>query len=157
MNWSKIFRRIFSAIFVVAILFCNSVSAEIYTSEGSYIMSEGENLGVAKERAKADAMRNATEKAGIYVKSYTRTRNLVLEEDVVETMTSNILKLVEEPKFLPYEQLNNLEGLLIRVVVKVQIDDLDILRWLNKSEQEKSTFVAQNEALRKTNRFQLSN
>lgn len=96
-------------------------------------------------------MRNAAEKAGVYVKSYTRARNFELEEDIIETMTANILKLVEAPKFLPYEQLDNLEGLLIRVVVKVQIDDSDINRWLNKNEQEKSTLVAQNEALRKAN------
>ena len=62
-------------------------------------MSEGENLGVSKERAKADAMRNASEKAGVYVKNYTRTKNLTLEEDIIETMTANILKLVEDPKF----------------------------------------------------------
>lgn len=113
-------------------------------------MSEGENLGVSKERAKADAMRNATEKAGVYVKNYTRTKNLTLEEDIIETMTANILKLVEDPKFLPYEQLDNLEGLLIRVIVKVQIDDSDIMRWLNKDEQEKSELVSQMEALRKS-------
>lgn len=114
-------------------------------------MNEGENLGVAKERAKADAMRNACEKAGTYVKSYSLARNLELEEDIIETMTANIVKLVESPSFLPYEQLDNLEGLLISVTIKVQIDSSDITRWLNKNNNEKSALVAENEALRKTN------
>lgn len=106
-------------LFFVAIMTFAAVShAEIYIGEGSYCMSEGENLGVAKERAKADAMRNACEKAGTYVKSYSRARNLELEEDIIETMTANILKLLEE-KYLPYEQLDNLEGLMIRIVIKV--------------------------------------
>ena len=148
MAWSKIFRPL---VVVMILFFASAAHAEIYTGEGKYVMSEGENLGVAKERAKADAMQNAAEKAGTYVRSYSRSKNFELEENVIETMTSNILKLIEEPKFLPYEQLDNLEGLLIRVIVKVQIDDSDINRWLNKDDKEKSELVSQNEALRKAN------
>lgn len=155
MAWRKIFRRMVSVLFVISILsFASITHAEIYTGEGSYIMSEGENLGVAKERAKAYAMRNASEKAGTYVKSYKRTKNLMLEEDIIETMTANILKLVENPKFSPLKELENLEGILVHVVVKVQIDDSDINRWLNKDEQEKTTLVSQMEALRKANEEQ---
>ena len=155
MNLRKNFRRAVSMLVIVSIMLFSAVThAEIYTGEGSYIMSEGENLSVAKERAKADAMRNAAEKAGTYVKSYSRSKNFELEEDIIETMTANILKLVEAPKFLPYEQLDNLEGLLIRVIVKVQIDDSDINRWLNKDDSEKSTLVSQMEALRKANEEQ---
>ncbi|MBR4151809.1 MAG: tetratricopeptide repeat protein [Selenomonadaceae bacterium] len=155
MNWRKIFRRTVSILFAVSIMLFAAVShAEIYIGEGSYCMSEGENLGVAKERAKADAMRYACEQAGVYVKSYSRERNFELEEDVIETITANIIKLVEEPHFLPYEQIDNMEGLLIRVTVKAQIDDSDITRWLNKDEQEKSTLVSQMEALRKANEEQ---
>ena len=142
-------------LFIVSImLFASATHAEIYTGEGSYIMSEGENLGVAKERAKADAMRNASEKAGTHVKSYTRTKNLMLEEDIIETMTANILKLIGNPNFSPLKEVDNLEGVLIHVIVQVQIDDSDILRWLNKDSQEKSTLVSQNEDLRKANEEQ---
>ena len=135
MNRGNFFRCGFIALLgVIFALNASIACAEVYIGEGSYIMSEDENLGVAKERAKSDAMRNAAEKAGVYVKNYTRTKNLMLEEDIIETITANILKLVENPKFLSYEQLDNLEGLLIRVIVKVQIDDSDINRWLNKNE-----------------------
>lgn len=152
MNWQKIFRRIvFMSLIVLSLSFATVTHAEIYSGKGSYVMNEVENLSVAKERAKADAMRNASEKAGVYVKSYARTRNFELEEDIIETITANILKLVESPKFLPYEQVDNLEGLMIHVTVKVEIDDSDINRWLNKNEQEKAELVAQNEALRKAN------
>ena len=134
----------------VALMFIAAVThAEIYTAEGTYVMSEGENLGVAKERAKADAMRYACEQAGVYVKTYSRMKNLKLEEDVIETMTANILKLVEEPHFYPLKEVDNLEGVLIRVTIKAQIDDSDITRWLNKDSQEKSNQVSENESLRK--------
>ena len=100
-------------------------------------MSKVETLEVARERAKA----------GVYVKSYSRSKNFELEEDIIETMTANILKLIEKPVFKMLEEVDNLEGVMIRVTVKVQIDDSDITRWLNKSEQEKSTLVSQMEAL----------
>ena len=155
MNLRKILRRTVSMLFGISIMFFSAVThAEIYSGEGSYIMSEGENLGVAKERAKADAMQNAAEKAGTYVKSYARSKNFELEELIIETMTANILKLIESPDFSPLKELDNLEGVLIHVVVKVQIDDSDINRWLDKDEQEKSELVAQMEALRKANEEQ---
>ena len=155
MNGGNFFRRIFSTLLIVAIMiFGTTAHAEIYVGEGSYVMSEGENLGVAKERAKSDAMRSACEQAGVYVKSYTRVKNLALEEDVIETMTANILKLVEAPHFHPLETVDNLEGVLIRCTVKAQIDDSDITRWLDKDEQERSTLVSQMEALRRANEEQ---
>lgn len=155
MFWRKIFRRTISLLFIVSIMsFAAITRAEIYTGEVSYVMSEGENLGVAKERAKADAMRNASEQACVYVKNYSRMKNFKLEEDVIETITATILKLIGTPNFFPLETVDNLEGVLIHVVVKVEVDDSDITRWLNKTEQEKSLLVSQMEALRKANEEQ---
>lgn len=157
MTCTKSFQRAMMMLIILSTLLFAAVShAEIqtYTGEGIYIMSEGENLGVAKERAKADAMRNACEKAGVYVEGRTEVQNFIVTKDEVTTMTSNILKLVEEPHFYPLEELDNLEGIKIRVTVKAQIDDADITRWLNKGSQEKSSLVSQNEALRKANKEQ---
>ena len=45
MNWRKIFRQTLFAPVIAAILLVHAVShAEIYTAEGSYVMSEVENL-----------------------------------------------------------------------------------------------------------------
>ena len=68
----KFFWQLATTLTILSTLLFATVShAEIqtYTGEGIYIMSEGENLGVAKERAKANAMRNACEQAGVYVES----------------------------------------------------------------------------------------
>ena len=88
---------------------------QTYTGEGSYVMSEGENLGVAKERAKVDAMRNAQEQVGVFVKSFSQTKNFELVDDEVIAIASSVLKLVEEPHFYPVQEVANLEELLIRV------------------------------------------
>ena len=152
MNLKEIFRRAVSILFIVSILsFAAITHAEIYTGEGSYVMSDGENLSVAKERAKADAMQNAQEKAGTYIQRVSKTKNFELVEDEVIAISSSIVKLIENPYFYPVEKVANLGGFLIRVTVKVQIDNANIIGWLNKDEQEKSTLVAQNDALRKAN------
>ena len=76
MNRGNFFRRAVSMLFAVTIMLFAAIShAEIYIGEDSYVMSKVETLEIARERAKADAMRNATEKAGVYVKSYSRSRD----------------------------------------------------------------------------------
>ena len=150
MIWRNFLRRTLSALFIASIMLCNAAHAEIYTAMGEYIMSEGENLGIAKERAKKDAMRLACEQAGVYVKSYSRMKNFSLEADVIETMTANIIKLVVEPDYKS-EIVGNLEGYRIIATITAQIDDSDINRWLNKDSQQISELVAQMEALRKAN------
>ena len=118
-----------------------------YTGVGEYYMSDFETPEIAKQRAKQRAERNACEKAGVYVKSFSRTINFELDEDVIETMTSGILKIVD----VQYHRENSDDTTLFRVTIQAQIDDADITKWLKKDSQEISTLVSQNEALRKSN------
>ena len=154
MNFAKIFRRVTPILFAGTILLASTTAdAEIqtYTGEGTYIMSEGENLGVAKERAKADAMRNACEQAGTFVESTTQVVNMMVTKDEITTMTGGIVKLLEDPTYAPLKELDNLEGVLIHVTVKVSIDSEDVLKWLKKSSGERAQLVSQMDALRKSN------
>ena len=154
MNVAKLFRRLTPILFAGTILFTSpTADAEIqtYTGEGTYIMSEGENLGVAKERAKADAMRNACEQAGTFVESTTQVANMMVTKDEITTMTGGIVKLLEDPTYAPLKELDNLEGVLIHVTVKVSIDSEDVLKWLKKTSGERAQLVSQMEALRKSN------
>ena len=147
----KFFRRALTAIFVFAFMIsADVVGAEVktYTGVGEYYMSDFETPEIAKQRAKQRAERNACEKAGVYVKSFSRTINLELDEDVIETMTSGILKIVD----VQYHRENSdNDTTLFRVTIQAQIDDADIKNWLKKDSQEISTLVSQNEALRKSN------
>ena len=150
----KFFRQVFTAIFIVANIFIASVAqAEVqtYTSEGTYVMSKAETLEIARENAKADAMRYACEQAGVFVKSVSRQKKFDLVEDEIITIASTVIKLVEEPHFLPLEEVDNLNGLLIRVTIKAQVDSDDVFKWLEKDERERDALVSENEALRKAN------
>jgi tetratricopeptide (TPR) repeat protein len=62
-------------------------------AEGEYVMGEGETPEVAAEKAKKNAVRHAAEQAGAFVKSYSKVRNLTLEDDVVEVVANHAMKI----------------------------------------------------------------
>ena len=155
-----IFRRAVAALFLATILLVNAIShaeVKIYVGEGSYTMSDVETLEIARERAKADAIQNAREKAIVDVRSYLRSKNVSADDDLIETMTKNILKLVEEPHFYPPEKVDNERNVLIRVTVKAQIDDSDIMRWRNRDYKKIAVLIAQTKAIRDENEKQNRN
>ena len=75
-------------------------SAAIQTIEASgvYVMDSrlGETTEAATARAREDAKRAAAEKAGVYVESYSKMVNMVLEEDEVRTIAAQVLKIQGE-------------------------------------------------------------
>lgn len=140
MDRKNLFRRIVSTFFIVTVILFNAVThAETFIGEGFYSMCELEMLEIAKERAKAVAVRNAIEKSCPYVKSYTLTKNSNLDSAAVEFITVNVIKLTDEPHF-------NIEDMMIRVTVNAQIDDRDIERLLNMNIYEN---IIQYKALRR--------
>ena len=99
MIMGKVLFKIIYIFFMMIVLFCiptaPTVSAKKITvdSVGYYdVMDELDtDLSVAKERAKLDAMRNAVEKVGVYVESYTKTENLVVTVDEARVVAGKII------------------------------------------------------------------
>ena len=136
----KILACVVSVLAIVAVMtFGIAAHSEIYIGEGSYVMSAGEDLGVAKERAKVDALRNAIEKAGVYVKSYALAKNFNPNSDAVEVIAVNVVESAGEPHF-------NIENQIISVTVKAQVDDSEINRLLDMDLHEN---IIQYKALRR--------
>ena len=76
-----------------ALLFPCSAYAEVrtITAVGEYTMGEAETPLIAKERADQQAMRAASEQAGVYLESLTEVKNMKLTKD--EIMVSSISPL----------------------------------------------------------------
>lgn len=74
--------------------------AQIITveTEGTYLVGDGpdENINLAKELARREALRNASEKAGVYVQSYSVTKNNILSNDEITIISSNILQITKQ-------------------------------------------------------------
>lgn len=96
-------KKLFAGIFLAMsfyILPCPSVSAEVENIEatGSYTIGDNksENFSTAKENAYKEALRAAVERAGVYVESYSKVKNMVLTEDEIRTISGNILKITSK-------------------------------------------------------------
>ena len=87
-----------SAVFTLILLLClipicSHAGMKEIIAEGEYVMGEGETPEVAAEKAKKNAVRHAAEQAGAFVKSYTKVRNMTLEDDVVEVIANHAMKI----------------------------------------------------------------
>ncbi len=146
----KSLRKIFAAALVTGSLFAMPIAnAEIKTYEGTdeYIMSEFETIDTAKQRAKQKAERAAQEKAGVFVESNTEVVNLKVTRDEVRTMTGGILKIIDVVYQLT--PLSDGKSLIVRAIVKADIDSDDINKWLNRGMTERADVVAKNLELQK--------
>ena len=92
-NWNLI-----KDILVALLLLVTPVSAEIknVSAIGSYIAGASESLNDAKRHAREDALRIATEQAGILVSSYSKTKNLELTDDEVTTVATKFVRTSNE-------------------------------------------------------------
>ena len=143
-------KKFLSAALIVGSLLCGSnVNAEVrnYDGVGEYIMSDFETPDVAKQRAKMYAERNACEKAGVYVKSYSRTENFELVADEVESMTSGVLKVVSvEFKMVPMEEYG---GIMYRAIIVAEIDSASLDEWLSRDKSQRESRVEKNRELQR--------
>jgi len=143
-------KKFLASLLVAGSLFAMpTVNAEIKTYEGTdeYIMSEFETIDIAKQRAKQKAARNAQEKAGVFINSFSKTRDMELVEDEVIAITCGILSVVDVK--YDVKPLDDANGFSIRATVKANIETNDVNKWLEKSAREKSTIVIQNKELQK--------
>ena len=150
----KKFLVILAVIFLQQIFLVSISFAEIKTYVGveEYVMSEGENLGVSKERAKQKALRNIQEQSGFFISSYSRMNNFNLVEDEIVTISSGILKISD----VQYETttLPNATGISIRATVTATIDTEDVNKHFQKGTSERQEFSAKVRELQKANEEQ---
>ena len=123
-------RKRILAMVMMSLLFINVpayAAIEEIDASGQYTIGDGpdESISVAKERAKVDAMRQATEKAGVYVESYSKTVNAVLTEDEVRVIADNVLKVKSED-IKPVINSNNTITYVCDIKALVDTSKIDI-------------------------------
>lgn len=106
------------------------------TAEGEYVMGAGETMEVAEERAKKAAMQSAAEKAGAFVKSYTKVKNLSLESDVIEVIANHAMKVkVLEKKKTP---IGDLDAIKFYVKIEAKMTEEEIEANIDKVRKDQS-------------------
>ena len=67
-----------------------------YEGVGEDYPSQYENPNIAKMRAKQKAIQNARDKAGVALRSYSRSQNSELTDDDISAITSNSYEIIDE-------------------------------------------------------------
>lgn len=131
-------KNLYQKIAIGTILFSTIIaptSAERRTVEadGEYVIGYAyeESFAVASERARADALRNASEQAGVFVEGISEVENLVLTRDQVRTISTNILQVQGEPKVW-METIEDGKSARIRCHVVAIVDDDNIAASLQQ-------------------------
>ena len=117
----------FFTIFVALMIFLSGSTAfaseKLIEASGSYIMDSrlDETPASATARAREEAKRAAVEKAGVYLQSYSKTIDLELDTDIVQTVAARLLKIQDESNNVEVVEKNLLK---FTVTIKALVNDL---------------------------------
>ena len=118
-------KKFLATLVVVCSLFFMSAAqaeSETYTGEGKATMSEAETQEQIIERAKTYALRNAREKAGVYIRTRSELRDFELVEDDIITMTAGVLKITDTQ--IEKTLVNDAIQVFVTVTVIIDSDEL---------------------------------
>ena len=130
------------------------------TASDTAIFDFGEDdkqiINTVKNVAKMRAIQAAKEKAGIYIKSFSKTVNGVLTDDDISTYTSNNIQILDvQYKKVPV-QLHDADGndtgkigLMYEATVTAKIDTSYISTYIQQDYQEKIYMIQQNSSSQK--------
>ena len=92
MNKHRVTILIFMLLFAISQLCYAADNTVTIIAEGIYIMGDGETAAAAEQRAFENAKRSAIEQAGVYVESYSQTKNVQLSKDEVNIISSGLVR-----------------------------------------------------------------
>ena len=82
-------------------------------------------MSIAREEAHKDALRLATEKAGVFVQSYSKTHNQVLTEDEIQSISGNILA-VQNESYATSKTDDGYTLVTCHLTAYIQLDQVDL-------------------------------
>ena len=147
---TKIIYRLLPVLLIVfSLTFATVANAEvkIYDGVGQYVMSDFENQDIAKQRAQRRAEAAAKKKAGVYLKTYSRSVNSELTKEEISAVTNRIIDVFDvDIKEEPFE-VKGETGIIYTATLKAKIDSDGIQNFINLDAVDKIILVKQNEQL----------
>ena len=117
-------KKFLTAVVAAIFLLMSHVNAEVktYTGTGEYRMGDSDTPKSAERGAKEKALRDALERAGVYVGSYSEVEDAELVTDKIISQTGAVLKVLDTKVVW--------DGFIVRVTVQVEIDADELNRRL---------------------------
>ncbi len=141
--------RKFLIVLLASLFVTSTANAKVETYEGVdeyYVLGAVENINVARERARERALRDAREKAGVYIHTFSKMINTKLVEDEIISVASGVMRVIDTAyDIVP---LTDTEGFLIRAKVLADIDTSDLETFLQRDAEEISKIIANETGIR---------
>ncbi len=148
----KIFRRTAAALLIVASVMTAALvgaAVQIFDGRGECEMGDFAPIKTARDRAKQRAQLDAQKKAGVYLKTFSRSVNSELTDDEVSAVTTNIIELVGAVQYenKTFQLTDQTTAVVVVATLKAKIDPEGIYAFIKRDEKEKFTIVQQNTGL----------
>ena len=111
-------------------------------ADGYYIVGDGpaEDPNVARARARADAKRAASDRAGVYIRAISESKDAELTRDEVKTISATFMRVINES--ITIERIEEIGGMVFQYHCHLEVvidtkDDVDDVRRKSDREIEK--------------------
>ena len=125
-----------------------SAAPEIIEVDGVYMMGDNDAPKFARDAARAEAMRAATERAGIYIESTSEVQGYTLTRDEIRTVAAAVLRVLRE-EATP-ELVGDAWRYRVHLVCSVDTEGID-LKELAGSKAELARLTRERDELKRAN------
>ena len=125
-----------------------SAAPEIIEVDGVYMMGDNDAPKFARDAARAEAMRAATERAGIYIESTSEVQGYALTRDEIRTVAAAVLRVLRE-EATP-ELVGDAWRYRVHLVCSVDTEGID-LKELAGSKAELARLTQERDELKRAN------
>lgn len=125
-----------------------TAAPEIIEADGVYMMGDNDAPKFARDAARAEAMRAATERAGIYIESTSEVQGYALTHDEIRTVAAAVLRVLHE-EATP-ELVGDAWRYRVHLVCSVDTEGID-LKELAGSKAERTRLTQERDALKEQN------
>lgn len=125
-----------------------SAAPEIIEVDGVYMMGDNDAPKFARDAARAEAMRAATERAGIYIESTSEVQGYALTRDEIRTVAAAVLRVLRE-EATP-ELVGDAWRYRVHLVCSVDTEGID-LKELAGSKAELARLTRERDELKRAN------
>ena len=144
----QILRALICALILIGTINIASAAPEIIEADGVYMMGDNDTPKSARDAARNEAMRAATEQAGIYIESTSEVQGYTLTRDEIRTDAAAVLRVLHED--VTPEVIEGAWRYRVHLVCSVDTEGID-LKALAQNKAELARLTRERDALKTAN------
>lgn len=144
----QILRAAICALFLIIPAGSAYAAPEIIEADGVSMMGDNDTPKSARDAARNEAMRAATERAGVYIESVSEVQDYALTRDEIRTVAAAVLRVLDEQ--VTPELVGDAWRYRVHLVCSVDTDGID-LAALARDKAELARLTRERDALQREN------